>query len=112
MKTKNSVRRICFQLMLVFAMVLCFSGCVTNYNVHTFSNDVETLSSKTIRTRNSDGTVSEKIILEGQFTGTDYETVMRMAKDAGFTKVLSVEYGTNLFLGFIGTKWVTIRCSK
>jgi len=97
----------CFLIILIF--VLSFNSCTTNYYVHVFSDNIETLVEK--RTKN-ETTERTEITYEGTFSGDSYEKVMQAAKKAGYTKVLSIEYGTKLFLGFIGTKFVTIRCAK
>jgi hypothetical protein len=46
------------------------------------------------------------------FTASTFEDALVMANDAGYSKLLSIEYGRNMYLGLISTKWVTIRCSK
>jgi hypothetical protein len=106
-----------------------FSGCVHNYHIQAFSNDIETLSSQTILKIVEDRKVEaiqqdaftvpkvgyKQVAVEeiqGMFTASNYESAMAQAKNAGYTKVLSIEYGTNQYLGIIGTKWVTIRCVK
>jgi hypothetical protein len=97
---------------LVLVVVLTFTGCITNYHIQVFSNDVETLPSKTQVKVLQDGQEFVKTEREGMFYAHGYEEAMVMAKEAGFTKVLSIEYGTNLIFGLIGEKWVRIRCSK
>jgi hypothetical protein len=105
-------------MVLVFMMLLV--GCVSNYHIQTFTDIVEVVpnvSVENIRQEyDSRGELTGKVYYSsekaGIFEASDYDTVMEKAKDAGFTKVLSVEYGTNLYLGFIGTKWVKIRCIK
>jgi outer membrane murein-binding lipoprotein Lpp len=96
------------------ALVIAFTvtGCITNYHIQLFSNDVETLPVKTQVKRLQDGREVVRTEYEGMFYANDYEKAMTMAKEAGFTKVLSVEYGTTLVFGFIGEKWVRVRCSK
>jgi len=93
--------------------LLGFTSCVTSYNIHTFSDNVETLQyTTTEKINNETGNVTTVTKYEGLFKAKDYETAMQMAKEAGFTRVLSIEYGTSHILGFIGSKWVVIRCTK
>ncbi|MCL2805277.1 MAG: hypothetical protein FWD26_05000 [Treponema sp.] len=99
-------------IIFITAILFASTGCTTSYHIQTFSNDVETLTSRTVDSINAEGKVTQKIVYEGKFRASDYETAMQMAKEAGFTKVLSIEYGTSLYLGFIGLKWVEIRCVR
>jgi hypothetical protein len=91
-----------------------FTGCISTYHVQTFSQDVETLPA-TLETKIVEGQKVTKRVTQGMFTARSYEEAMVLAKEAGYTRVLSIEYGTTKFWGliwFIGTKWVTIRCAK
>jgi hypothetical protein len=109
---KNKIKSGILFLVIIPIFMVCVTGCITSYNLQTFSNDVETLPATITERVNQDGTVSLRIAVEGQFTGKDYETVMRMANQEGYDKVLSIEYGTRHLFGFLGFKWVTIRCVK
>ncbi|MCL2879855.1 MAG: hypothetical protein FWF29_06395 [Treponema sp.] len=113
-RVTKTVRRI--GLLAVFIPVILFgiTACITSYNIQAFSNDIQALPTTTIETGtfNADGTPVTKIEYEGIFKGSSYEAVMQMAYKAGYTKVLTVEYGTRHVLWMFGLKWVEIRCTK
>ena len=97
-------------IILVLAFCTVFAGCITSYHIHTFSNDVETLPlEETVSPHNQNIT---KLEPAGLFKGGTYEEAMRKAKEAGYTRVLSVEYGTRHVLGLFSFRWVEIRCVK
>ena len=102
------------KLFAVLVLVSCtvFAGCVTSYHIHTFSNEVETLPVVAVVTTNSEGKKVTVYKPTGLFKGSGYEEVMQKAEKAGYTKVLSVEYGTQQFLWLFSVKWVEIRCVK
>jgi len=100
------------RLTILFLSLGLFASCVTNYHVQTFSNNVATPTSVTIQRTDPSTEEPFEVTYEGIFKAKDLETAMQMAKEAGYTKLLSIEYGTNLVLGFIGTQWVIIRCSN
>ena len=112
---KNITKTVyCFSLLVVPVMLLCLSGCVTSYNIQVFSDDVKALPYTTIDSgfTNQDGSPVYKTAVEGIFEARDYETAMRNAQKAGFTKVLSVEYGTRHVLWSFFFSWVTVRCER
>jgi len=114
MEKLRKVNFIGFSVVLVLAIVVVFTGCVTSYQIQTFSTDVKALPDQTVtaaanKLRTGSGTTTT---ISGLFEASNFEEAMRMAKEAGFTKLLSIEYGTSRYLGFIGTKWVIVRCAK
>jgi hypothetical protein len=100
--------------MLVVALVVSFVlvGCVTSYHVQSFSEDIVTLPNREETTILSSGQVQTKIYYDGLFEASTLEAALVKAHKDGYTKLLSIEYGTKLFFGTFGIKWVTIRCSK
>ena len=105
------IRTMYFFILFFVLITLNFVGCVTNYHVQTFSNDVEVtktgMVNKKVAEIYGDHLKEEEL---GVFEASDFSTVMMMAKEAGYSKVISIEYGTKTYLGFIGIKWVRIRC--
>jgi len=106
-KTFRSLWIIC-----LLAIIACFTGCITSYNITTFSNDVEALPYTEITRVNDMGQTVTKKVVEGQFSGKNIEVVMQKAYEEGFTKILSIEYGTKHFLWIISYRWITIRSTK
>jgi hypothetical protein len=103
------------KLIILITVSFCFTGCVSNYHIQVFSDDVQALPYKYEPKVVASGQTVLQRVSDGLFTAHDYESAMVMAKEAGYTKVLSVEYYTTSYFSliwFIGEKWVTIRCSK
>ena len=110
------------KLSIILILSIFLSGCVTSYHIQVFSDDVQSLPYKIITTTTQKPaeshqpqpteTTKETIIVEGLFKGKSYEEAMRAASKEGFTKVLSVEYGTRHVLWTFSFKWVEIRCVK
>ena len=88
-------------LVMVLAFGMAVVGCASSYHIQAFSNDINPLIYN-----------SQFGIYEGMFEGSSYEGVLKEAKAAGYTKILSIEYGTKRFLGIFGKQWVIIRCVK
>ena len=103
-------------VVVLFLSLVLFASCVSTYHVQVFSDNVTALPSTVTQVATTgDGKPIEEKKYEGMFKAEDLETAMEMAKEAGYTKLLSIEYGTNSYFGLIwaiGTKWVIIRCSK
>ena len=99
-------------LVSVIIIVFCITGCVSNYHVQKFSSDIESLPVKTIEEKLSRGRTSTTTIIEGTFKANNLEAALKKAEDAGYNKLLSIEYGTNVYFGVFGSKWVIIRCLK
>jgi len=107
-RERNSMK---YLVIIAACATFMFSGCAYNYHIQTFSNNVESLS-RIEKKIGENGEEVAGIRYEGVFTASDYESAIAQAKNAGYTKVLSIEYGTNRYILGIGTKWVTIRCAK
>ena len=102
-------------LLVTCISIFNFSSCASSYHIQMFSDDVRALPFQTIEKVNSEGKVTQVTTYEGLFRAKDLETAMHMAEQAGFTKILSVEYGVNWYfivVGIINPRWVQIRCIK
>jgi outer membrane murein-binding lipoprotein Lpp len=110
-KMKNKKMRL-GMLAMAMALGVTVAGCVSSYHIQTFSNEVQTLPSKTIEKTDDKGKKTEVTVYEGLFKGADYESALQKAQKAGFTEILSIEYGTYSFLFLFGSKWVALRCTK
>jgi hypothetical protein len=102
------------KLIPLIAVSFCLAGCVTGYQIQVFSDEIEALPYTYETKMVGDQTVTKRVS-EGLFTAHDYESALVKAKEAGYTRVLSVEYYTTHYFAliwFVGVKWVTIRCTK
>jgi hypothetical protein len=102
------------KLIILITVSFCLAGCVTGYRIQVFSDEIEALPYKYETKMLGDQEVTKRVS-DGLFTAHDYESAMVMAKESGYTRVLSVEYYTTHYFAliwFVGVKWVTIRCSK
>ena len=100
---------------IIILMIICTTllGCATSYHVNVLSVDVQTMNYSLVPNINPQGLViGHREVPEGIFKAGNIEKAMRKANEAGYTKIISVESGTNLFLGIVGTRWVRIRCVK
>ena len=115
MENKYFRKIIFLSLLIICVSIFNFSSCASSYHIQMFSDDVIALPFQTIEKVNPEGRVTQVVTYEGLFRAKDLETAMHMAEQAGFTKILSVEYGVDWYfivIGIISPRWVQIRCIK
>ena len=96
-------------------MIICTTlvGCATSYHVHVFSENVQSMNYAEVPKINPQGRViGHREVPEGIFEASTLEKAMLAANEAGYTRILSVESGTDYLLWIFGTRWVRIRCVK
>jgi hypothetical protein len=111
MKQRNRKKNLAGMLVMALALSFVLVGCVTSYGVQAFSQDIETLPLRTEETILDTGEVKIITSYDGMFTATNLEEALAMANNAGFSKLLSIEYGMKTYYLY-SEKWVTIRCAK